>query len=391
MLLLAPAASAQERVSGELRVGGGYDSNPALASDPSSRRQPSGRGRPEPGLATEDGLARIAGWIGGRIGDSPYATARLDVDGRVYGRGEFLFWERLVLEGALRIDDITPRCRLEGTRLDVNASDDSAWSGALACGASARLPLGFWVGAELNGGVRAFDAGQVDGLFGAGASAGWELDWIAVELGLAAVRRESDQNRARRTEISPWLAVRVATEHVGGRASYRYVAREFDSSSRTGGEHVGRAELWGMPLPWLGGYAELELGQASGGPQALAYERVQVTGGVRLVLDWQPEVADEPESGPATLLEDGAVSFVYELPGAERVSVVGDFNGWDEERGRLERSEPGRFEGRFVLGPGRHEYHLLVDGVPRRPPGAARYVRDDFGSENAVLVVGESP
>lgn len=391
MLLAASGASAQERVTGELRAGGGYDSNPALAADASNRRQPSGPGRGHGATApAEDGFARVAGWISGRLGDSPQGTARLELDGRVYGRGELLFWERLVIEGALRVGDLTPRCRLEGARLDVTASDDSAWSGAVACGASGRLPLGFWLAGELQGGVRAFDVGQLDGLVGGELSAGWALDVIAIELGLTLVRRESDDERARRTDLAPWIGVRVATEHVGGRASYRYVAREFEASARTGGEHVGRAELWAMPLPWLGAYADLELGFAEGGAQALAYERVQLTAGVRLALDWRPEPAEPPERA-TRVLEGGRVRFAFDLPGAERVSVVGDFNGWDEARGRLERAADGRFEGHLHVGPGRHAYHLIVDGEPTRPPGAARYVRDDFGGENAVLVVGEPP
>lgn len=395
IIALASPVSAQERVTGEVRVGGGYDSNPALAADPSNRRQPNASvpmGRPPrphlPAIATEDGVARIGGWIAGRLGTSPSLSARFDVDGRVYGRGDLLFWERLVLEGALRVGDVAPRCRLEGTRLDVTASDDSAWTGAAACGVTGTLPLGFSLAAELEGGVRAFDVGQLDGRFGGEASAGWAFDALAIELGLSVLWRESDDSAVRRIEVAPWLSVRVSTPYVGGRASYRYVAREFASDARSGGEHVGRAEVWGMPLPWLGAYGELELGYAEGGAQALAYERVQFTFGLRLALDWQPE-PDEARDPSASALEDGWARFAFVLPDAERVSVVGDFNDWDETRGQLERAEGGLFEGRFQVGPGRHEYHLVVDGEPMRPPGALRYVRDDFGGENAVMVVGE--
>jgi hypothetical protein len=71
--------------------------------------------------------------------------------------------------------------------------------------------------------------------------------------------------------------------------------------------------------------------------------------------------------------------------------VVGDFNRWDETRGALERRENGDFEGTLSVGPGRHEYHLLVDGRAVRPPDASRYVMDDFGSENAVIEVRAAP
>lgn len=387
--LAGARASAQERVVGELRAGGGYDSNPSLAADPGNRRDPSSSmGRPAP-PSTEDGVARVGGHLLGQIGGSPAVSARFDLDGRVYGSGDVLFYERLVLEGSARIDDLLARCRLEGARLDLTLSDDSAWSGAVACGAALRLPHGFWIAGEGLGGVRAFDAGQLDGIGGGELSVGWSMDALAVELGLTALRRESDEDRARRTELAPWIAVRLSTEHVGGQLAYRFVQRIFDADSRSGGEHTGRLEVYGMPLPWIGAYAELELGYAEGGAQALAYERVQITGGLRLALDWRSTVTPAPEpltQGPATLEDGGWVRFELALPGAERVAVVGDFNGWDPERGLLERRGE-RFVGRFQLGSGRHEYSLIVDGEPRRPPGAPRYVSDDLGGENAVLVV----
>lgn len=392
--VVSPIAMAQESVRGEVRVGGGYDSNPALAADPANRRNPSrGGGRPLP-MSMEDGVARVGGYVLGRIGSSPSGSARFDLDGRVYGSGDVLFLERLVLEGSVRVDDLVPRCRLEGTRLDLTLSEDSAWSGAVACGALLGLPAGLWVAAEVSGAVRAFDLGQLDGIVGGELAVGWTFDPIALELGLSALRRESDEDLARRTELSPWIALRVSTEHVGGQLSYRFVQRFFDSDSRTGGEHAGRLEAFVMPLPWFGAYAELELGHAEGGSQALAYDRVQITGGVRLALDWQARIdrplPTAPSQGPATIEEGGWVRFAVVLPEAERASIVGSFNEWDEARGALER-DGDRFVGRFRVEPGRHEYTLIVDGEPLRPPGAPRYVRDGFGGENAVLVVPRSP
>ncbi|HEY8427274.1 MAG TPA: hypothetical protein VIL20_02830 [Sandaracinaceae bacterium] len=391
VLAVSASASAQERVQGELRVGGAYDGNPSLAADPGNRRVPSvamGRGRPGPS-PEEDGAVRVGGWLAGRIGSSPSASARFELDGRVFGRGALLFFERLVIEGSLRVDDLVPYCQLEGTRLDVTLSDDSAWGGAAQCGAMLKLPYELWLSAAAEGGVRAFDAGQLDVLAGGEMTAGASFDALAIELGLSVLRRESDVEVARRTELAPWIELRVSTPYVGGRVAYRYVHRFFDANSRTGGEHVGRLELTGMPLSWLGAYVELELGHAEGGPQALAYDRVQVGGGLRLVVDWRAPVESPapPEvQGPATIEEDGWVRFEVALAGAERVSVVGGWNAWDAARGALERRGD-RFVGRFRVGSGRHEYALIVDGEPMRPPGAPRYVSDGFGGENAVLIV----
>jgi hypothetical protein len=385
VLAAAPQASAQ-RVAGELRVGGAYDSNPALATDPGNRR-----GGPMLGSSSEQGVFRVGGFVLGRIGDPLGGTARFELDGRVFGSGDTMFWERLVIEGSYRVEDVRLRCGLEGNRLDVSLSADDAWAGAARCGALARLPLGFFLAGDVQGGVRAFDVGQLDGLFGGELSAGWADDLLAVELGLSVVRRESDVRDVTRIDVSPWAELRLTSEYVGGILSYRLVARRYDEDDRRDGEeHVGRLEVWVMPVPWIGGYADLELGYATGGSQALVYERIQVTLGVRLALDWQApreRLPDAPHAqGPATITPAG-VRFSFFLPDAERVAIVGDWNDWDEALGELARTGDGHFEGTFPVEPGRHVYHLVVDGEPQRPPGAGRYARDDFGGENAVLEV----
>jgi 1,4-alpha-glucan branching enzyme len=116
---------------------------------------------------------------------------------------------------------------------------------------------------------------------------------------------------------------------------------------------------------------------------------VQVVAGARLALDWQEAVTSAEE--PTRVEEDGWVELRFHLPGAREVAVVGSFNDWDAGRGALRRESGDVFARRFRLRPGRHEYHLLVDGEPVAPPGAARYVSDDFGGRNAILEVGRSP
>lgn len=386
-----PSSGHAQRVTGEARVGGGYDSNPALGVDPGNRRLPQGRPGAGPPPSMEDGVFRVGGWLTGLLREGPVGGyARLDLDGRVYGSGDAMGWERLRIGGLLRFAPVTPRCALDAERFDTSYSDDDAWTLGGGCGARVDLPLGFWLGADALVAGRFFDVGQVDALYGGAASVGWALDPVSVEVSFSAIRRDSDDRDASRTELAPALTARLSTEHVGGELGYRFVAREFDRDAASGHEHVGRLAVWGMPVSWIGGYVELELGHAEGGPQALEYERVQVVGGVRLALDWRPEPDALPvpadAQGPATVLDDGRVRFRFELPGAERASVVGTFNDWDPESGRLERVD-GAFVGSFEVPPGRHDYALIVDGEPRRPEGASRYVSDGFGGENAVLVV----
>jgi hypothetical protein len=375
-VLVASRAHAQ-RVTGEIQAAGGYDSNPALAADASNRRSPSGAE-----VATGEGLLAFYGAVEGTAIDDPLLGARFELDGRVFGSGDVLFAERLVIGARVPIEDVRLRCSLRGGRFDSTLSDDDAWSTGARCGAIGILPEQFWLAADLDAGLRAFDAGQLDGLFGGGVSAGWIHELAAVEIGLDVTRRESEDRDLSRSEIVPWALVRITTEHVGGSIGYTLVARVFDREVRSGQEHVGRAQIWARPVPWLDVFAALELGYAEGRPQALEYERWSLIGGVRVILEWEPE----PSGHRTSLDEDGTLHFSFELPGATEAAIVGDFNDWDPARGALTRRGSSRFEGDFHLTPGRHEYHLIVDGEPRRPP-ASRYTDDGFGGENAVIDV----
>jgi hypothetical protein len=394
-LLFVGSPAHAQRVATEARVAAGWDSNASLAADPGNRRSPRGGG-PMPAPAMDDAVFRIGGFAAGEVGhDLLVGSARFDLDGRAFGSGDALFFERLRVGLALRLDPITPRCGVQGSRLDIGFSDDASWTIEGSCGARLDLPFGFRLDVEGWGGARSFDQGQTDILGGGDVSVGWTLAPLSLELGFSVVRREADRNDARRTELSPRVVVRLSHEVVGGELVYRAVAREFEVASQSGVEHVGQLALWVNPLPWIGPFAELELGTADGKPQALRYERVQVVAGVRLALDWRPEPDALPPpdetQGPVTV-RDGRARFRFALdalPDAGRVSVVGDFDGWDEDAGRLSRGSDGAFEGDFEVIPGPHRYHLIVDGEPRRPPGAERYLADDFGGEDGVFEAPE--
>jgi Glycogen recognition site of AMP-activated protein kinase len=82
------------------------------------------------------------------------------------------------------------------------------------------------------------------------------------------------------------------------------------------------------------------------------------------------------------------VTFTLEAPGAQRVALVGDFNGWDAGRSPLAPDADGvRWRLTLPLAPGRHVYAFVVDGGWRPDPQAARAPEDDFGSPNSVVLV----
>ncbi|HET7458429.1 MAG TPA: hypothetical protein VFJ74_12335 [Gemmatimonadaceae bacterium] len=88
------------------------------------------------------------------------------------------------------------------------------------------------------------------------------------------------------------------------------------------------------------------------------------------------------------------VQFVFVAPGAKRVTLVGDFNGWDRDATQL---RPGGARGLWTvalpLPAGRHEYAFVVDGTrwEADPAAAATAVTDDFGVVTSVVSVDGPP
>jgi 1,4-alpha-glucan branching enzyme len=97
-----------------------------------------------------------------------------------------------------------------------------------------------------------------------------------------------------------------------------------------------------------------------------------------------PTPAGEAPAGPQV------VQFVLVQPGASRVALVGDFNGWDVDASPMRRDAGGAWSIALPLLPGRHVYAFVVDG--RRwvaDPVAPLAPEEDFGFHNSVVVVGE--
>jgi Glycogen recognition site of AMP-activated protein kinase len=82
------------------------------------------------------------------------------------------------------------------------------------------------------------------------------------------------------------------------------------------------------------------------------------------------------------------VRFSIELPTAQHVALVGDFNGWDPTATML-LLRGGEWTVVLPLAPGRHQYAFVVDGVTWIPDPAAALTADaDFGSASSVIYVG---
>jgi len=86
------------------------------------------------------------------------------------------------------------------------------------------------------------------------------------------------------------------------------------------------------------------------------------------------------------------IRFVLNAPGAERVSLAGDFNGWRSDEIFLsDRTGRGHFSTALLLKPGRYAYMFVIDGTKWVADPGADGLRDDgFGDRNAVVDVHET-
>ena len=84
------------------------------------------------------------------------------------------------------------------------------------------------------------------------------------------------------------------------------------------------------------------------------------------------------------------VQLVFRAPNAARVSVVGDFTGWDPSKAVMTRDpDSGLWSVSLAVPAGRHVYAFLVDdSVWVRDPRAPAAPDEDFGRPGSVLLVG---
>jgi 1,4-alpha-glucan branching enzyme len=82
-----------------------------------------------------------------------------------------------------------------------------------------------------------------------------------------------------------------------------------------------------------------------------------------------------------------AAKFVLSAPGADRVSVAGDFNQWDTDLNRLHKGGAGLWSIKIKLSPGQYQYRFFVDGEWQNDPNCPSCVENPFGTLNCLKVV----
>ena len=81
------------------------------------------------------------------------------------------------------------------------------------------------------------------------------------------------------------------------------------------------------------------------------------------------------------------VTFQLEMPRAEEVNLLGNFNHWEPGAHPMKERKDGLWARAVMLEPGRYEYKFLVDGRWQNDPGNPDFCENRFGSVNNVLTV----
>jgi hypothetical protein len=101
-------------------------------------------------------------------------------------------------------------------------------------------------------------------------------------------------------------------------------------------------------------------------------------------------VATSPVASNVTT-HDVGVRFAVMAPGVRRVSIVGDFNGWNPRSTPLTLSRDGRTWSILLpLASGRHTYAFVIDDEIVADPAAPTAIDDDFGTPSSIVLVGNS-
>lgn len=72
---------------------------------------------------------------------------------------------------------------------------------------------------------------------------------------------------------------------------------------------------------------------------------------------------------------------------AEKVYLVGDFNGWDPKSRPMKKNEDGTWGRTILVAPGRYEYKFLVDGVWKEDTSNHERCANSFGTLNCIVQI----
>ena len=83
------------------------------------------------------------------------------------------------------------------------------------------------------------------------------------------------------------------------------------------------------------------------------------------------------------------ITFVfYPNNTCDRVQLVGTFNNWQPEKGKMSRQKDGSYRKRLSLKPGEYRYKYFVDGHWVEDDQADGIVANEFGTHDSLVTGG---
>lgn len=303
--------------------------------------------------------ASVSGLAEGSV--SQFATGEWAAQFAAYGAGLFLESGRVTLGVA--------------GGGDVNAVEGGTWSGTAAVGPVLSAGVGqvfATFGASL-GGVRRVDESSLAlGTFTARAQVPLS-EIVALEGGLNGIVADS----VRYADVTIGVTLRAARLVLGVAGGARAGDLADDPWGHVSAEYVvsALASLEGA----VGRYAQDLTGFTDGLFGAIGVR-------LRLTRDARSRLAPRPAAA-LTVDRVGAdrVRVTVRYPDAERLELVGEWNGWAPVA--LAPLGGDRWTVELSLDAGIHQFALLVDGSEWAVPDGVASIPDDFGGRVALLVV----
>lgn len=81
------------------------------------------------------------------------------------------------------------------------------------------------------------------------------------------------------------------------------------------------------------------------------------------------------------------VTFFIEAQQANNVSLMGDFNDWNEKKHPMKKETGKVWKKTIFLNPGRYEYMFLVDGQWQKDPKNDQLCQNNFGTHNNYIII----
>ncbi len=101
-------------------------------------------------------------------------------------------------------------------------------------------------------------------------------------------------------------------------------------------------------------------------------------------------MAEKKKAKPAKgKIKRKRVTLTLKAPHAEAVSLMGDFNQWNQKVHPMKQEGDGTWKKIIMVQPGRYEYRFLVDGEWWNDPANDQTSSNSFGTVNNVLEVSK--